>query len=66
MAEAIIGDECIVCGSDVNLDFHEIDNKPHNEQASDYQMNHPEDFLPLCRSHHGLIHKVGVINIGVD
>lgn len=55
IARAIIGNECIVCGSDEFIHLHEIDGKKHSTGQYYYHLNHTSDFIPLCPSHHKLI-----------
>lgn len=66
LSEAIIGDSCIVCDSDEELNFHQVDNKRHTTKA---YFKEPENFLPLCKEHHKSLHYLGTIypqyNLGV-
>lgn len=66
IAEAIIGSECIICGEDKRVEFHEVDNEIHPYTGNSiYYLNHTSDFIPLCSKHHRRIHKFkGVIQIG--
>jgi hypothetical protein len=61
----ILGNKCILCGSQKKLRFHEIHGKPHSTHAKDI-LKHIEDFVPICqkchRCFHTLIKKVKDIN----
>lgn len=63
-SEKKIGNKCILCGSPENIVFHEINGKPHvmgDWKARElYFLKNSEDFVPICRKQHNLIHQLAV------
>jgi len=59
----LIGDRCILCGktpqTNQGFAFHEIYGEKHPYSGSSrlkYILEHPEDFVPLCRKCHTGVH----------
>ena len=60
-----IGNKCIICNSTKRLVFHEVNGKSHpleKKPKFDYIMEHPEDFVTLCRGHHLALHFLASTN----
>ena len=55
IALMLIGDSCLFCDSTKNVEFHEIYGRKHSWDT--YYLEHPTDFIPLCKRHHKRIHK---------
>lgn len=53
----LIGDKCIICNSPYTICFHEKHGKPHIKSAN-WIRKHPENFIPICRSHHSTLHRL--------
>lgn len=53
----LIGDRCIICNSLDTICFHEKHSKPHIKSAN-WIRKHPENFIPICRSHHSTLHRL--------
>lgn len=53
----LVGDSCSLCGNKIVL-FHEKYYRPHppNPTSLFYVRKHSDDFIPLCRKCHVLIH----------
>ena len=57
----LIGNSCIICGSNKRLSFHEINGKKHMTHRSKdlkYYITHYQDFIPLCGKHHSMLHFI--------
>jgi hypothetical protein len=52
----LIGDTCIFCGSNKDIQFHEIYNKRHITNHH-YYMTHIKDFISCCQSCHQIYHR---------
>lgn len=48
--------KCIICGSDLKVQLHEVHGKDHSKLFFSYIRKHKEDFVPLCRKCHQAIH----------
>ncbi len=55
----LIGDKCIFCGSQKKIDFHEKNGKEHVNSLR-YYLDHPKDFVPLCRYCHLALHYIAI------
>lgn len=53
----LIGDKCIICNSPDTICFHEKHGTPHIKSAN-WIRKHPENFIPLCRKHHAVLHRL--------
>jgi len=60
----VLGNRCNLCGRICideprkanSLEFHKRDYKPHPPSYWWYILKHPDEFLPLCKKCHGVIH----------
>lgn len=57
-AKQLIGDKCIVCGTTINVHFHEKYGNHHENFQPKYYIDHYQDFIPLCYLHHLTIHVI--------
>lgn len=53
----LLGSKCTICSSTKNIVFHEIHGRPHPFNVY-YISNHIEDFIPMCRKCHNLLHRL--------
>jgi hypothetical protein len=61
---SLIGDKCIICGSQNRIQIHEIHGKKHmllrdgEKKYYEYVKAHEKDFVSLCYYHHAFLHDV--------
>jgi hypothetical protein len=58
----IIGSRCIICNSDKRICFHEIHGTSHSIGNIYVYLNHSQDFVPLCYTHHRIIHELAKLS----
>ena len=58
LSETFLGSECMICGSEENVEFHQVDNKRHTTKK---YYKFVGDFIPLCNAHHKTAHYVGAV-----
>jgi len=67
--QKIVGMECILCGSIINIVFHEIHGKRHCEdnyvRNFKYILSHKEDFVSMCRTCHSILHSSARVKINL-
>jgi hypothetical protein len=59
--QRVIGKTCIICGLSRNIHYHEIYGRDHPRSELTklhYILNHSQDFVPLCRRHHYVLHRL--------
>lgn len=62
LVQKLLGSECLICGSEEKIKYHEISGKAHQVTWS-YILKHLQDFAPLCWDCHGFLHrKYGIVN----
>jgi hypothetical protein len=59
----LIGDKCLVCGTELSICYHEKHGKRHNENTQPfYYLKNPDKFIPLCYKHHKIVHELAEID----
>jgi len=58
---SIVGSRCLICGTSENVHFHEIHGEPHDSANLCQTLKRPQDFIPLCYSHHKLVHFLATV-----
>ena len=58
----VLGNKCVVCQTEQTLLFHEVNGNSHDLNTKNrlysYILSHLNDFVPICRKHHLLLHHL--------
>jgi predicted HNH restriction endonuclease len=55
----LLGKTCVACSLTTDaIIFHEVHGKKHPYPSQNYILSHIEDFVPMCRSCHSLLHRL--------